>query len=89
MFASTISHAWVISSNVTIKEIIQWEGAGYVVIKLSNDNICHSPLADKELYSFVLSMYMSGKTFTSYCYDAAETINGYSNSHKLHRINGT
>ena len=88
-FFSTISHAWVISSNVTIKELVQWEGAGNALIVLSNDKKCYVSLADKELYSFVLAMYMSGKSLTTYCYDEAEIINGYTESHKLHRLNGT
>lgn len=88
IFFSTTSHAWVVNNSVTIKEIVQWEGSSYVLVILSNNNICHAPLTDKELYSFVLSMYLSGKKFTAYCYDAGETINAYANSHKLHRING-
>jgi hypothetical protein len=90
MLVSTSSHAWVFSGgNITIKELVQWEGSSYVLIILSNNNICHAPLADKELYTLILAMYMSGKTLTTYCHDSAETINGYLNSHKLHRLNAT
>jgi hypothetical protein len=88
MITSTLSHAWVVNSSVTIKEMVQWEGSGYVVTILSNNNICFAPLSDKELYSLLLGLYMSGKIFTAHCHDPAENINGYSNSHKIHRING-
>jgi len=86
-FVSTASHAWVVSTEVTIKELVQWEGSSYVLVILSNNNMCHAPLTDKELYSFMLSLYMAGKKFTAYCHDGGETINGYNDSHKIHRIN--
>ena len=87
LFSST-SHAWVFTGNVTIEEVVQWDSNDYIVIVMSNTakTKCHVPLVEKPLYSLVLSLYMSGKTFNAHCYDALIDINGYP-SHKLHRIN--
>lgn len=83
--------AWVQSTNTTIKEFIQWEasdGSGYAVMILQTGVICHLPLKEKELYSFILSLYMAKKTFSVHCHDQELNIGGYP-SHKLHRINAT
>ncbi|MGI1677616.1 MAG: hypothetical protein K6L75_02710 [Cellvibrionaceae bacterium] len=87
MFASTSSYSWEVSEGVTINELVQWEGSSFLVVRLSSDNTYHAPLVDKELYSLILSLYMSGRSFTIYGYDLAENINGYGDSHKIHRIN--
>jgi len=79
-FSSFSNVAWQTSYNVTIKEVIQWEGA-------SDDKLCYTPLSNKELYSMVLSLYMSQKRLNLICHEAGENIGGYNNSHKIHRIN--
>jgi len=87
-FSSFGNVAWQTSYNVTIKEVIQWEGAGgNVLLKLSDDKLCYTPLSNKELYSMVLSLYMSQKRLNLICHEAGENIGGYNNSHKIHRIN--
>lgn len=87
LMVSVNSHAWQRSSSVSIKELVQWEGSSNALMVLSDGKRCYVPLTDKELYSFVLAVYMSGKLMDTYCHDQAETIGGYSNSHKLHRLN--
>jgi hypothetical protein len=88
LFCSGTSSAFVSHGNVKIKEFVMWEGDSYALLILSNNAKCHMPLVDKQLYSFVLATYMAGRTVTMFCHDAGETINGYSDSHKLHRVNG-
>lgn len=83
---SSLSHAWIVSTDVTIKEMIQWEANDDAVIVLSNDVMCYIPLTEKQLYTFVLATYLAGKPFTSYCYDPIVDKHGYP-AHKLHRIN--
>lgn len=85
---STSSHSWVTSSNVKIKSIVQWEGDVHALLVLSNNTQCYIPLSEKVLYSFALALYMSGKSTEMHCHDTPETINGYANSHKVHRIVG-
>ena len=89
LFFSSFTYSWEVSSGVTIKEVVQWEGSSYVLVILSNDKFYYSPLTDKELYSLILGLYMSGKAFTIYGYDTGDNINGYGGSHKIHRINAT
>lgn len=85
---STTSNAWVQSGNTKIREIVQWEMSDFALVMLDDNTRCHIPLTEKELYSLALSMYMSGKTLNVHCHDTPENINGYANSHKLHRLNG-
>lgn len=88
VFGSFRSWGWVQPGNTTIKEFVQWESsnAGYALLILETDQKCYVTLAEKELYSLVLALYMSGKTFNLHCHDSTENINGYT-AHKIHRIN--
>jgi len=90
LFFSSNSFAWVESVNITVSQMVMWESSTkYSVFRLSNGTNCHVPLGgedDKELYSFMLSLYMTGKTLNLHCYDAEENIGGYT-SHRIHRVN--
>ena len=86
--ASLNAHAWVQTSNTSIKEFIQWEdGNDNVVLKLHSGHQCYFPVSDRELYSLTLAFYMSGKQFNVHCHNASENIGGYP-AHKIHRMNG-
>lgn len=91
LFMPLVSNAWMYNTNAKIKEFVQWEseeGTGYAVLMLNdvNETICHVPLSQKELYSLVLSLYASGRTFHIHCYDEVQNIGGYE-SRRVHRIN--
>ncbi len=80
--------AWVQSGNTTIDELVLWEGGeqGFAVLKLASGHNCYVPLIEKELYSLVLALHISGKTFNVHCHDEPVMVHGYS-THRLHRIN--
>ena len=71
--------------------MIQFEngiGRDYTLLEFSsNSGLCRIPHAEKELYSFTLSLYLAGKKMNVVCYDTVEDPgnSGYP-SHKLHRI---
>ena len=91
MLISINTYGWITSSNSIIVEIVQWEanvhGSPYAVMRLSDNTQCYVPLAEKELYALMLSLFMSGRQFSVHCYDEAIDIGGYA-VHKLHRVNG-
>lgn len=83
---SLSAHAWIPNGDVvTIDEIIQWDGDRPVYFKLSNNYICYVPAAEKNAYSLVLALYMSGKKASIHCFDSEETQSGVK-GHRLHRI---
>jgi hypothetical protein len=85
-FSSLSAHAWIPNGEtVTIDEIIQWNGDGPVYFKLSNNHVCYIPAAEKNAYSLILALYMSGKPASVHCFDSEETSGGIK-GHRLHRI---
>jgi hypothetical protein len=86
LFLSCYVHAWIPNGEtVTIDEIIQWNGDGPVYFKLSSGYMCYVPAAEKNAYSLILALYMSGKKASIHCFDSEETLGGFK-GHKLHRI---
>ncbi|WP_156894953.1 hypothetical protein [Janthinobacterium sp. 1_2014MBL_MicDiv] len=85
---SSAAYAWTPAGEpVSIKEVIVWQDASPIVVKLSNGLYCHVMPEEKNLYALVLTLYASGKTASIYCYDTVEDKSGYS-SRRLHRIGG-
>lgn len=83
---SLSAHAWIPNGEtVTIDEIIHWNGDGPVYFKLSNNHMCYIPAAEKNTYSLILALYMSGKRASIHCFDSEETVGGIK-GHRLHRI---
>jgi len=83
---SLSAHAWIPNGDVvTIDEIIQWNGDGPVYFKLSNNHSCYIPAAEKNAYSLILALYLSGKQASIHCFDSEESVGG-EKGHRLHRI---
>ena len=83
---SSFAHAWIPNGDVvTIDEVIQWNGNGPVYFKLSSGYMCYVPADEKNAYSLVLALYMSGKKASIHCFDSEETVGGIK-GHRLHRI---
>lgn len=82
--------SWVESVNVTIDEVIMWEGAdaGITHFKLSNGKWCYIPGAQKNLHALVLAVYTARKKVHVHCHDTADQNAGGSvtAAHRLHRI---
>jgi hypothetical protein len=87
---SAQAFSWVENQNVTIQELIMWEGAdtGVTGFKLSNGVWCYIPGSQKNLHSLILTAYAAGNKAHVYCYDAADPMAGGSvpPAHRLHRI---
>lgn len=92
LLMSGYSHAWVVSSNVTVKEITVWEDLdtkGVMHFQLSDGRWCYVPNGQKTIQSIILTLYVSGKTLDQiHCYDNADSNAGGSvpAAHKLHRL---
>ncbi len=85
-FVSVASYAWIPNGDVVnIDEIIQWNDEGPIYFKLSNGYMCYVPAAEKNNYSLVLALYISGKKAAIHCHDSEETSGGLK-GHRLHRI---
>ncbi|MEX0139533.1 hypothetical protein MRBLMS1_000290 [Massilia sp. LMS1-1-1.1] len=83
---SSAAYAWTPSGEpVSVQEVIVWQDASPIVIKLSSGLYCHVMPEERYLYALVLTLYASGKTASIYCHDAVENKGGYL-SHRLHRI---
>ncbi|MFK7886564.1 MAG: hypothetical protein AB8G16_06810 [Gammaproteobacteria bacterium] len=78
--------AWEYFNDVTIDKLIQWNGDGKAMVIFSDNNRCYSPVEEKAMYALLLAMYTSQQTIDAVCYDTAETLSGFTNVHKLHRI---
>lgn len=92
LLISNFSNAWVISTNVTVKEVIVWENldtGGLMHFNLSDGRWCYVPNGQKSIQTLILSLYISGKTIAEiHCYDNADSNSGGSvaAAHKMHRI---
>lgn len=84
-FSTSAFAAWVHSPNVTVKEIIQWEGSGKIYITLSNGKRCFIENADDKNYALFLSLYVSQKKVEFHCYPQ-EVIRSGVKGHKFHRV---
>lgn len=85
-FVSVASYAWIPSGDiVTIDEIIQWNDEGPIYFKLSSGYTCYVPADEKNNYSLILALYVSGKKASIHCFDSEETAGGMK-GHRLHRI---
>jgi hypothetical protein len=85
LFASS-AHAWVDIRAVTITSVIQWEGDQGVIVVLSNNVRCYIPPTDKQFISLAWLLYTTDRPADVICYDAGDNVNGYVDTHKLHRI---
>lgn len=81
-------HAWVLSENVSITEIMEWQDNGPIYFKLSNGVMCYAPATEKNLYSLILSMHVTGKILTVHCHDTSEAYGGIQ-GRRVHRILST
>lgn len=85
------SNAWVNHNDVTITRIMQFEGGlnrDYAILYFSNNGgACRVLYSEKELYSFVLSIHMAGKSVNAICHDEQDDPGGSMiPTHKLHRV---
>ena len=85
MTLSLTSHAWVTGENVTVDQIIEWQDNLPIFFKLSNGTMCYIPSDEKNMYSLILSLMVSGKTATFHCHVAEDVTQGWS-GHRLHRV---
>lgn len=89
---SVNAHAWKLSTNVKIVEILAWEdldNGGPLHFKLSNNVWCYVPSGKKTLHSLIMSVYVSGRELAEiHCYDTPDSNSGGSvtSAHRLHRI---
>ena len=82
---SAPTYAWVYSENVSIVEITEWQDGAPIYFKLSNGTMCYVPAAEKNMYSLILSLYISGKRAHIHCTDAVETYGGVPGN-RVHRV---
>lgn len=71
----------------TVKEIIQWQDNSPIYFKLTTSGEwCYIPATEKNMYSLVLSLYVSGKSSHFECNDIVDNY-GSINGRRLMRIN--
>ncbi|MCP4990038.1 MAG: hypothetical protein GY928_29545 [Colwellia sp.] len=88
---SSIATAYVFVQNEKIASLTQFEtgiGRDYTLLTFTNNATrCRIPHDNKELYSFALALYMSGKTASFVCSGLEDDPGGSSfPSRKVHRI---
>jgi hypothetical protein len=79
------TYAWVYSPNVSVIEITEWQDGAPVYFKLSNGTMCYVPAAEKNMYSLILSMYVSGKRAHIHCADSSDIYGGMA-AYRVHRV---
>ena len=79
------ANAWVFSENVTVKNMIQWQGDSPIYFTLSNGTRCYIPATEKNMYSLILSAFATSKSMDVHCHDTLEEYGGIS-GHRLNRV---
>jgi hypothetical protein len=86
IFTSVNSYAWIPSGEtVTVTEVIQWQDNSPIVFRLSSGHFCYIENGEKNAYSVILALYMSGNKASIHCHDAEENKGGYM-ARKMHRV---
>jgi translation initiation factor IF-1 len=81
-----MTSAWIPNGDmVTVTEVIQWQDNSPIVFRLSSGLYCYIESAEKNAYSMVLGLYMSGNKVAVHCHDAEENKGGIM-AHKMHRM---
>lgn len=84
-FIATPSYAWISGENVSVVEITEWQDSAPIYFKLSNGTMCYIPANEKNMYSLILSIHVSGKRAHVHCADAVDTYGGVP-GHRVHRV---
>ena len=84
--AANSAHAWMDIRAVTITSVIQWEENPNVIVVLSNNVRCYILSSDKQLVGLAWLLYTTDRPADIICYDTGENVNGYVDTHKLHRM---
>ncbi len=79
------AHAWLNSTNVSIRDVVEWQDNSPIYFTLSNDNICFIPASDEILYRLILTLYATQNTGEFVCADDTTNFGGI-NGHRLHRV---
>ncbi len=79
------AYAWINSSGVSIKDVVEWQDNGPVYFTLSNNTICFIPASDETLYRLILTLYATQNTAEFVCADAVVNNAGI-DGHRLHRV---
>lgn len=85
LFSSSALASWVHSPDVTVTQVIQWEGEGKVFFTLSNGTRCYIEATEDKNYSLVMALYMSDKTATFHCHQG-EYNRGGIKGYRFHRV---
>lgn len=80
-----VDSSWRYSSNAKIVLIMEWQDDNPVYFQLDNNEWCYIPSSEKNTYSLLLSLFMSGKKAHIHCHLSTES-NGGQGGHRLHRI---
>jgi hypothetical protein len=92
ILSSGPAEAWAPNgTNTTISNVVAYQDdVADVIVQFTSGDTCHfnaNAANGKNLLSVVLGFYLSGKQVRIYCYDATNTVMGWT-SHRLHRISG-
>jgi hypothetical protein len=83
---SQLANAWIAASPAKVTEMWHWEGeTAPVYFKLSTGQTCWITADEKAVYTFLMSLHMTGKSAQFLCHDEVVTFNGMS-GHRLHRV---
>lgn len=77
---------WVESPNSTVNEIWEWNNNKPIYFRTSLGKTCWIPQDEKNIYSLILSLYISGRKANFHCFPQQTLVTGGLTGYRLHRV---